>query len=123
MRPTAARKTLDIGATAHHEKVRDGEMPQPGKLSDSGTATIYLEDEIHLYLEFRRDKRDGRIDKEMTWVEYHERDLAKKEGRPVNKDKIKAFLEFREGKKAKQIAENEWWTEWYAARLAKKRSA
>jgi hypothetical protein len=121
LRPAAARKMLDLGPTAHHEKVRDGEAPQPGKLSDGGSATIFFEDEQHLYLEFRRDKRDGRIDPDMTWVEYHERDCAKKEGRPVDKVKVKAFLEFREGKKAGKIAENERWSDWYAARLAKNR--
>lgn len=116
LRPAAARKKLDLGATAFQAKVIDYEAPQPGKLSDVGKAVIYFEDEIDLYLTFRREKRDGTISADMSWLEYHERWKAKNNGTPLDKEKIKAHAEFRALKKSEKIAENVWFRDWYAGR-------
>lgn len=121
VRPSEARRILGIGSTKHFEETRDGYGPQPGLMSDAGTAVIYFTDELELYLEFRRDKRDKRISADQSWIEYEERVKAKAETRLVDRDKIKAHQDFIELKKAGKIAVNIWWRDWYAERLAKTR--
>jgi prophage regulatory protein len=60
LRKPAVLAFSGYGSTQLEEKIERGEFPKPVRLSDSGRAVAWLEEELLAWREGRKAKRDGR---------------------------------------------------------------